>query len=65
MSVPTSLVTQSLDSPIPVDHLLEVFADFLDLDVGAGDAATDTLITYKRQLIQFLDWCDQQTASSG
>ncbi|EAW34693.1 tyrosine-type recombinase/integrase [Lyngbya sp. PCC 8106] len=60
MSVPTSLVTQSLDSPIPVDHLLEVFADFLDLDVGAGDAATDTLITYKRQLIQFLDWCDQR-----
>lgn len=60
MSVPTSQITPSPNSPVGVDRLLDVFADFLEIDVGAGDAATDTLITYKRQLIQFLDWCDRQ-----
>ena len=40
------------------DDLLEVFADFLAIDVSAGDAATDTLVTYRRQLQQFLLWCN-------
>lgn len=40
------------------EDLLTVFADFLAIDVSAGDAATDTLITYRRQLQQFLLWCE-------
>ncbi|MEL7038817.1 MAG: tyrosine-type recombinase/integrase [Cyanobacteria bacterium J06592_8] len=59
MSVSSSLTPQPLNSLVTIDELLEVFADFMEIDVGAGDAATDTLITYKRQLIQFLDWCDR------
>ncbi|ELS03053.1 site-specific recombinase XerD [Xenococcus sp. PCC 7305] len=49
-------------SPITLattDHLLAVFAEFLDIDVSAGDAASDTLKTYRRQLQQFLLWCDR------
>ncbi|NJK39827.1 MAG: hypothetical protein HC920_20290 [Oscillatoriales cyanobacterium SM2_3_0] len=46
---------------IPKDELLEAFADFLEIDVGAGDASTDTLVTYQRQLLQFLNWCDRHT----
>ncbi|MGL5034789.1 MAG: tyrosine-type recombinase/integrase, partial [Microcystaceae cyanobacterium] len=34
---------------------------FLAIDVSAGDAADDTLITYRRQLQQFLLWCDRSS----
>lgn len=44
---------------ITTDNLLVVFAEFLDIDVSAGDAASDTLKTYRRQLQQFLIWCDR------
>ncbi|MGL5083840.1 MAG: tyrosine-type recombinase/integrase [Microcoleaceae cyanobacterium] len=44
---------------IPTDELLAAFADFLEIDVGAGDASKDTLTTYQRQLLQFLIWCDR------
>jgi site-specific recombinase XerD len=44
---------------ISTETLLEVFAEFLDIDVSAGDAATDTLNTYRRQLRQYLIWCDR------
>jgi integrase/recombinase XerD len=43
---------------ISTETLLEVFAEFLDIDVSAGDAATDTLNTYRRQLQQYLNWCN-------
>lgn len=43
---------------ISTEALLEVFAEFLDIDVSAGDAATDTLNTYRRQLAQYLIWCN-------
>jgi integrase/recombinase XerD len=43
---------------IAISNLLAAFAEFLDLDVSAGDAASDTLHTYRRQLQQFLTWCD-------
>ncbi|MEM8642391.1 MAG: tyrosine-type recombinase/integrase [Cyanobacteria bacterium P01_G01_bin.54] len=39
--------------------LLAAFADFLNIDVAAGDAAADTLETYRRQIQQFLLWCDR------
>lgn len=45
---------------VPTETLIEAFADFLEIDVGAGDAANDTILTYRRQLIQFLQWCDRQ-----
>ena len=47
-------------STITTNNLLVVFAEFLDIDVSAGDAATDTLKTYTRQLQQFLGWCDRR-----
>jgi integrase/recombinase XerD len=45
---------------ISLDYLLAVFAEFLDIDVSAGDAASDTLKTYRRQLQQFIQWCDSK-----
>ena len=45
---------------VTTNSLLVVFAEFLDIDVSAGDAAADTLKTYSRQLQQFLSWCDRQ-----
>ncbi|MGF1478345.1 MAG: tyrosine-type recombinase/integrase [Cyanophyceae cyanobacterium] len=51
LSPPSELVT--------AEHLLAAFADFLSIDVGAGDAASDTLRTYRRQLQQYLHWCDR------
>jgi site-specific recombinase XerD len=50
----------STASLVPIERLIEAFADFLEIDVGAGDAANDTILTYRRQLIQFLEWCDRQ-----
>ena len=47
-------------STITTNNLLVVFAEFLDIDVSAGDAAEDTLKTYTRQLHQFLQWCDRR-----
>lgn len=46
-------------STITTNNLLVVFAEFLDIDVSAGDASVDTLKTYTRQLYQFLQWCDR------
>ena len=48
-------------SSLTTEHLLNVFAEFLDIDVSAGDAASDTLKTYRRQLQQFLLWCDRSS----
>lgn len=53
------LVTTEQNVLVTTDYLLAVFADFLNIDVGAGDAATDTLITYRRQIQQFINWCDR------
>ena len=47
-------------SGITTNNLLVVFAEFLDIDVSAGDASPDTLKTYTRQLYQFLQWCDRR-----
>lgn len=47
-------------STITTNNLLVVFAEFLDIDVSAGDASADTLKTYTRQLYQFLQWCDRR-----
>ena len=47
-------------SAITTNNLLVVFAEFLDIDVSAGDASADTLKTYTKQLYQFLQWCDRR-----
>ncbi|WP_144865481.1 tyrosine-type recombinase/integrase [Hyella patelloides] len=55
----TNNTNTAIITPVSIDYLLEVFAEFLDIDVSAGDAASDTLKTYRRQLQQFLQWCDK------
>ncbi|MGK7898188.1 MAG: tyrosine-type recombinase/integrase [Xenococcus sp. (in: cyanobacteria)] len=57
--------TSSQLTTVTTDHLLAVFAEFLDIDVSAGDAATDTLKTYRRQLQQFILWCDRAQLDPG
>ena len=47
-------------SIVTTNNLLVVFAEFLDIDVSAGDASADTLKTYTRQLYLFLQWCDRR-----
>lgn len=42
------------------EALLNAFADFLILDVANGDAAPDTVNTYRRRLVQYVGWCDRQ-----
>ncbi len=57
--------TSSQLTAVTTDHLLAVFAEFLDIDVSAGDAASDTLRTYRRQLQQFISWCDRAQLAPG
>jgi integrase/recombinase XerD len=53
-----SQIPSSSELVVTTANLLEVFADFLNIDVSAGDAASDTLNTYRRQVKQFVDWCE-------
>ncbi len=57
--MPNPLQPQPETALVSRDALLLAFADFLSIDVSAGDAATDTLQTYRRQVEQFLKWCDR------
>lgn len=52
------LAVPTPSSLLSTDELLSAFADFLNIDVSAGDAADDTLLTYRRQIEQFLNWCN-------
>lgn len=54
------LAPTSTSDFVTTDRLLAVFADFLEIDVSAGDAASDTLHTYRRQLVQYVQWCESQ-----
>ena len=40
------------------EALLNAFADFLRIDVANGDAAPDTVGTYHRRLVKYVNWCD-------
>ena len=42
------------------EAMREAFAAFLELDVAAGNAAPDTVITYLRRVNQYLNWCSEQ-----
>ncbi|MBE9118233.1 site-specific integrase [Lusitaniella coriacea LEGE 07157] len=53
------LVSPTPNAIATTEILLAIFADFLNVDVGAGDAAYDTLKTYRRQVRQFINWCDR------
>ena len=57
---PAVLAPTSTSDLVTTDRLLAVFADFLEIDVSAGDAASDTLHTYRRQLVQYVQWCESQ-----
>lgn len=59
-ATPSQITPQPSNLAVTTANLLEVFAEFLNIDVGAGDAASDTLNTYRRQVQQFVDWCDRQ-----
>lgn len=59
-ATPSPITPQPSNLAVTTANLLEVFAEFLNIDVGAGDAASDTLNTYRRQVQQFVDWCDRQ-----
>lgn len=48
-----------LPEPISTQHLEAAFADFLEIDVAAGDASSDTIATYRYQLHLFVAWCDR------
>ncbi|OLT62180.1 tyrosine-type recombinase/integrase [Moorena bouillonii] len=56
---PNHITPQPDHLTITTANLLEAFADFLDIDVAAGDAAADTVNTYRRQVQQFVNWCDR------
>ncbi|HEY9637218.1 MAG TPA: tyrosine-type recombinase/integrase [Coleofasciculaceae cyanobacterium] len=59
-ATPSQITSQQFSLVVTTANLLEVFAEFLNIDVSAGDAASDTLNTYRRQVQQFVDWCDRQ-----
>ncbi len=43
-----------------ITSLKESFAEFLDLDVGAGNASSDTIKTYLHHVKHYFLWCNQQ-----
>jgi integrase/recombinase XerD len=59
-ATPSQITPQPSSLVVTTANLLEVFAEFLNIDVSAGDAASDTLNTYRRQVQQFVEWCDRQ-----
>ncbi len=59
-ATPSQITPQPSSLVVTTANLLEVFAEFLNIDVSAGDAASDTLNTYRRQVQQFVEWCDHQ-----
>jgi len=44
---------------------LAAFGDFLKLKVADGDAAEETLRSYRAQVAQFVDWCRSQGIEPG
>lgn len=53
---------QPVPEPLSVTcaDLLSAWADFLRLDVAAGDASPRTVATYQAQVRDFLAWCEAQ-----
>ena len=41
------------------DDFLDSFANFLNVDVAAGDASDDTIKNYACQTKKYFEWCDQ------
>lgn len=52
-------------SALATRKMVDAFADFLSIDVGAGDAADDTLRTYRQQIQLFLTWCEDNQIHPG
>lgn len=52
--------TETIPAEIGEAELIEAFADFLHVDIAAGDASADTMRTYLSQLQQYLDWSRQR-----
>jgi integrase/recombinase XerD len=45
------------------EALRQCFVDFLNLEVAAGDAAPDTVTTYRRRISAYLSWCAARSLS--
>jgi len=54
----TSLVTYR--PPRPPSELDAAFADFLRVDVASGDAANDTIRSYRSEVELWVAWCLDQ-----
>lgn len=54
------IVTATAGGLASLDDLLTAWADFLRLDVAAGDASQRTIATYQAQVRDFLAWCTSQ-----
>ena len=52
------MLANSTSAIVPTDFI-ESFAQFLNLDVAAGDASKDTIRNYACQTQKYLDWCRQ------
>ncbi len=64
-ATPSEITSQPSSLVVTTANLLEVFAEFLDIDVSAGDAASDTLNTYRSQVQQFVEWCYAKKINPG
>lgn len=59
MPQPVPISRDSNPSPRPsTATLLAAFAEFLRLEVAQGDAAPDTVQTYRRLVARYLAWCE-------
>jgi integrase/recombinase XerD len=54
------VVSTSTPVAITAAELIAVFADFLHLDIAAGDASPDTIRTYLSQIQQYLNWSQER-----
>ena len=57
-AAPSRRSRKNLTARLPTTEALqECFVDFLNLEVASGDAAPDTVTTYRRRISPYLNWC--------
>lgn len=59
-TLPKAFAQTDVQTIAATDDLLAAWADFLRLDVAAGDASPQTVATYQAQVRDFLAWCEAQ-----
>jgi integrase/recombinase XerD len=53
-----NLDTAAIPFHLECDDLLAAFTNFLRFDISGGNASGDTIVTYWKQVKQFLKWCE-------